>query len=54
LRTELQARLRKLGYEGDLTKAFDDWAGSANLEERVDGVDRVDPVVLDSLRKQSA
>jgi uncharacterized Ntn-hydrolase superfamily protein len=54
LRGELQDRLRKLGYEGELAYAFDEWAGSANLEERTDGVDRIDPVVLAALRKQSA
>lgn len=53
LRAELQDRLGKLGFEGDLVQAFEDWAGSANLEERTDGVDRIDPVVLAALRKQS-
>ena len=37
--------------EGELEKAFADWAGTENLEERVDGVDRVDPIVLAALRK---
>src|SRR2546430_146038 len=50
---ELRARLTELGYEGELEKAFGDWAGTENLEERVDGIERVDPVVLDALRKQS-
>ncbi len=54
LAAELRDRLAKLGYEEELDKAFVDWAGTENLEERVDGVDRVDPVVLDALRKQSA
>ena len=54
LRGELQERLAKLGFEGELAQAFDDWAGNANLEERVAGVERVDPIVLDALRKQSA
>jgi len=53
LAAELRDRLVKLGYDGELAKAFNDWAGTANLEERVDGVDRVDPVVLGALRKQS-
>ncbi len=39
--------------EGELGKAFEVWAGNANLEERVDGVERIDPVVLAALRKQS-
>ena len=51
---ELRDRLAKLGFEGELAHAFGDWAGNANLEERVDGVERVDPVVLAALRKQSA
>jgi uncharacterized Ntn-hydrolase superfamily protein len=54
LRDELQERLRKLGFDGELAQAFGDWAGNANLEERVDGVERIDPVVLAALRKQSA
>jgi uncharacterized Ntn-hydrolase superfamily protein len=54
LREELRERLEKLGYDGDLAKAFDDWAGAANLEERVQGVARVDPIVLEALRRASA
>jgi uncharacterized Ntn-hydrolase superfamily protein len=53
LAAELRDRLVRLGYEGELAKAFNDWAGTENLEERVDGVDSVDPVVLGALRKQS-
>jgi uncharacterized Ntn-hydrolase superfamily protein len=52
LRTELRERLAKLGYDGDLAEAFDAWAGTENLEERVDGVDRIDAVVLEELRKR--
>src|SRR5262245_41053259 len=54
LAAELGERLERLGYTGELDKAFTDWAGTANLEERVDGVGSVDPAVLDALRKQSA
>ena len=54
LRVELRERLTTLGYDGDLPLAFDDWAGAANLEERVNGVDRIDPIVLDALRRASA
>jgi uncharacterized Ntn-hydrolase superfamily protein len=54
LRSELTERLRKLGYDDDLAHAFDEWAGASNLEERVAGVERIDPVVLDALRKQTA
>ena len=48
LRQEVAARLAVLGYE-----RLADWAGTANLEERVDGEDEVDPVVLDALRRAS-
>jgi uncharacterized Ntn-hydrolase superfamily protein len=53
LSAELRDRLARLGYKGELGKAFNDWAGTENLEERVDGVERIDPVVLGALRKQS-
>ena len=48
LRAELKARLGRLGYE-----RLDEWAGVENLEERVDGEDEIDPVVLDELRRKS-
>ena len=53
LAAELGERLDRLGY-GDkpLSEAFADWAGTENLEERVDGVDRIDPVVLAELRRR--
>jgi uncharacterized Ntn-hydrolase superfamily protein len=54
LRDELRERLAKLGHDGDLAKAFDEWAGAANLEERVEGVDRIDPIVLGALRQASS
>jgi uncharacterized Ntn-hydrolase superfamily protein len=54
LEQELRERLARLGHDGDLNKAFDDWAGAANLEERVDGVARIDPIVLEALRKASS
>jgi uncharacterized Ntn-hydrolase superfamily protein len=53
LTAELRDRLTRLGYDGELGKAFSDWAGTENLEERVDGLERIDPVVLGALRKQS-
>jgi uncharacterized Ntn-hydrolase superfamily protein len=53
LDAELRDRLARLGYHGELGKALGDWAGTENLEERVDGVERIDPVVLGALRKQS-
>jgi uncharacterized Ntn-hydrolase superfamily protein len=54
LEAELQERLAKLGYDGTLAEAFDTWAGTENLEERVAGVERIDPIVLAALRKQTA
>ena len=53
LSTELRERLAKLGYEGELGEALFGWAGKENLEERVDGAERVDPVVLEELRRQT-
>jgi len=53
LAAELRERLARLGYEGELGDAFFHWAGNENLEERVDGVERVDPVVLEELRRQT-
>src|SRR5919204_2334918 len=54
LETGPQQRLATLRYDGTLAEAFDTWAGTENLEERVAGVERIDPVVLAALRKQSA
>jgi uncharacterized Ntn-hydrolase superfamily protein len=51
LAAELRERLDRLGYDAPLEAAFAAWAGTENLEERVDGVDRIDPVVLAELRK---
>ncbi|HZE29263.1 MAG TPA: putative peptidoglycan binding domain-containing protein, partial [Gaiellaceae bacterium] len=53
LAVELRERLGRLGFDGELDAAFNAWAGNENLEERVDGVERVDPVVLEELRRQS-
>jgi len=53
LATELREHLARLGYEGELGDAFFTWAGTENLEDRVDGVERVDPVVLEALRRQT-
>jgi uncharacterized Ntn-hydrolase superfamily protein len=54
LRRELGERLARLGYEGEFADAFFRWAATENLEERVDGSERIDPVVLDELRRLSA
>jgi uncharacterized Ntn-hydrolase superfamily protein len=48
LRAEVDERLGRLGYD-----SLDAWAGVANLEERVDGDDAIDPVVLEALRGAS-
>jgi uncharacterized Ntn-hydrolase superfamily protein len=45
LRAEIEERVAALGYA-----TLDDWAAVENLEERVEGIDRVDPVVLAALR----
>jgi uncharacterized Ntn-hydrolase superfamily protein len=53
LAAELRERLDRLGYEGKaLPEAFTTWTGKENLEDRVDGIDRIDPVVLAELRKR--
>src|SRR5581483_8157181 len=48
LRTEVEQRLAKLGYE-----RLDEWAGVENLEERLGDGDAIDPVVLEALRESS-
>jgi len=53
LRAELLGRLGRSGFDGDLTEALFAWAGTENLEERVEGAEWIDPVVLDELRSQS-
>jgi uncharacterized Ntn-hydrolase superfamily protein len=49
LRAEVDERLARVGYE-----ALETWAGVENLEERVDGSDAIDPVVLEALRDASS
>jgi uncharacterized Ntn-hydrolase superfamily protein len=53
LGTELQERLAKLGYEGELAESFVAWTGKENLEDRVDGTEQIDPVVLEALRSRT-
>jgi uncharacterized Ntn-hydrolase superfamily protein len=48
LRAEIGDRLARLGYG-----RLEDWAGVENLEERVDGENAIDPVVLRELRARS-
>ena len=52
LGAELRERLAALGYDGELEAALAAWAGTENLEERVRGADRIDPVVLGELRSR--
>jgi uncharacterized Ntn-hydrolase superfamily protein len=55
LRDELRDGLARLGYEQEsLAEAFRAWTGTENLEDRVKGLDRIDPVVLAELRKRQA
>jgi uncharacterized Ntn-hydrolase superfamily protein len=46
LRTELDRLLRDTGHD-----SLASWAGVENLEERVDGEEAIDPVVLERLRE---
>ncbi len=48
LRVEIDERLARLGYD-----SLDAWAGVENFEERVDGGEAIDPVVLTALRDAS-
>jgi uncharacterized Ntn-hydrolase superfamily protein len=49
LRREIRDRLAAVGHE-----RLEDWAGQENLEDRVDGEDAIDPVVLEKLREVTA
>ena len=49
LRSEVDERLGRLGFD-----SLDAWASVENFEERVDGNDAIDPVVLEALREASA
>ncbi|HEX2506043.1 MAG TPA: DUF1028 domain-containing protein [Gaiellaceae bacterium] len=52
LSEEIGSRLAALGYSDEsLEKAFNAWVGTENLEERVKGLARIDPVVLAALRR---
>jgi uncharacterized Ntn-hydrolase superfamily protein len=53
LEAELRERLARLGYDGEPADALTRWAGNENLEERVEGAEAIDPVVLEELRRQS-
>lgn len=51
LRQEVEGRLAQSGFARPLAEALPAWAGRENLEMRIDGVDRIDPVVLAELRR---
>jgi uncharacterized Ntn-hydrolase superfamily protein len=53
LAAELRKRLATLGYDGELEDSFTRWTGKENLEDRVDGIEQIDPVVLDALRTRT-
>jgi uncharacterized Ntn-hydrolase superfamily protein len=55
LAAELRERLTALGFRHEsLGDALEAWAGTENFEERVNGAERIDPVVLDQLRATRA
>jgi uncharacterized Ntn-hydrolase superfamily protein len=49
LREEVDVRVARLGYA-----SLREWAGVANLEDRVRAEPRIDPVVLEALREDTA
>jgi uncharacterized Ntn-hydrolase superfamily protein len=53
LAAELRQRLADLGYDGELEDSFTRWTGKENLEDRVDGIEQIDPVVLEALRSRT-
>ena len=53
LAAELRERLAELGYEGELQEAFFRWIWKEALEDRADGIEQIDPVVLDVLRSRT-
>jgi uncharacterized Ntn-hydrolase superfamily protein len=53
LRAELTERLATMGYTDELERSLSDWAGTENYEMRVEGIERIDPVVLEALRRKS-
>jgi quercetin dioxygenase-like cupin family protein len=53
LAAELRERLAKLGYEGELEEGFTRWTWQEGLEDRVDGIEQIDPVVLEALRSRT-
>jgi uncharacterized Ntn-hydrolase superfamily protein len=53
LAAELRDRLGTLGYTGELQDAFTRWTGKENLEDRVEGIEQIDPVVLEALRSRT-
>jgi uncharacterized Ntn-hydrolase superfamily protein len=50
LRNELELKLAELGYTDPFDESLPAWAGTENLEERLDGLQQLDPVVVRELR----
>jgi uncharacterized Ntn-hydrolase superfamily protein len=53
LAREIRERLERLGHDGELAQALRRWAGKENLEERLEGIERIDPIVLGTLRERT-
>ena len=53
LAAELHERLARLGFHGELLDAFIAYTYMENLEDCVDGIEQIDPVVLEALRSRS-
>jgi uncharacterized Ntn-hydrolase superfamily protein len=57
LAAEVAALLARVGYDpaakGGLQPALDEWSGTENYEERMTTPGRLDPVVLEQLRRQA-
>jgi uncharacterized Ntn-hydrolase superfamily protein len=49
LENEVRGRIERTGY-----RSLREWAGAANLEDRVRDEPRIDPVVLEALREDTA
>jgi uncharacterized Ntn-hydrolase superfamily protein len=54
LRAQLTEAMAKLGYRsGEFEKDSEAWAGTENFEERIRGADRLDPVVVEQIRRHA-
>jgi hypothetical protein len=52
VRAELRERLGRPGYESNLDAALRASVGVEKLEEWLDGIDRINPVVLEQCRQR--